>query len=92
MGARLSGLEADIKNVKAVLNGTVVPLLSRIDERLNHTATKAELQSVRADLEGKLAEKPGKGFIVGTALSIVVGGITLIAATIAGMQYLQGGS
>ncbi|WP_299439120.1 hypothetical protein [uncultured Rhodospira sp.] len=162
MDERVGRLEVDMRDVKAVLNDTVVPVLARIDERLNHTATKAELQGVRADLDGKiadldhkmdgklndlertidgkltdlegrwndklanlegrlsgtltdlegrwndklaglevrwndrltdlhvrLAEKPGKGFIVGTALTIVVGGITLIAATIAGMQYLQ---
>lgn len=163
MDARVGRLEADMRDVKAVLNDTVVPVLARIDERLNHTATKAEMQGVRADLDGKiadldhkmdgkltdlerkidgkltdvegrlndkladlenrlndklaalegrwndkladlevrwndrltdlqvrLAEMPGKGFIVGTALTIVVGGITLVAATIASMEYLRG--
>lgn len=86
MDARVSRLEADMKDVKSVLYDTVVPALTRIEERLNHTATKAELEGVRA----QVAEKPGRGFVIGTVIAIFALCAGMVAATVAGLQYVQG--
>lgn len=71
MEARVARLEEDMREVKSLLNDKVVPMLVRIDERLNHTATKADL-----------AEKPGKGYLW-TVLAVLVAAI--LAAVSAGV-------
>ena len=53
MEARVARLEADMSEVKNLLHGQVVPLLHRIDERLNHTASKVDLSNVAADLRSE---------------------------------------
>jgi|GEM_PF-3127116 len=53
---RVGALEEDVKDIKAVLKDTVVPMLTRVDERLHHAATRAELESVRNDLVPRLAQ------------------------------------
>ena len=53
MEARVARLEADMSEVKSLLHGQVVPLLHRIDERLNHTASKVDLSNVAADLRSE---------------------------------------
>lgn len=72
---RVGALEGDMKEVKGLLADKVVPMLVRIDERLNHSATKAEL-----------AEKPGKaylwavlGVLIATVLAATVGGATVVS-------------
>ena len=42
-----------MSEVKNLLHGQVVPLLHRIDERLNHTASKVDLSNVAADLRSE---------------------------------------
>jgi len=79
---RVGRLEADMTDVKATL-GRLEPLIVRIDEQLRstlpHLATKAEVQTLRADMESrfgdmegrfagmevKLADKPGKAYMWG---------------------------
>jgi hypothetical protein len=53
MEARVARLEADMSEVKSLLHGQVVPLLHRIDERLNHTASKVDLSNVAAELRSE---------------------------------------
>jgi hypothetical protein len=53
MEARVARLEADMSEVKSLLHGQVVPLLHRIDERLNHTASKVGLSNVAAELRSE---------------------------------------
>lgn len=53
MEARVARFEADMNEVKNLLHGQVVPLLHRIDERLNHTASKVDLSNVAADLRSE---------------------------------------
>jgi hypothetical protein len=87
------------------------PLLIRIDERLNHVATKGDLEALRADTDIKmeslrgdmdtklevlradlragLAEKPGRFFMVGTVMTVFGLCAAIVAATVAGLQYIQ---
>jgi hypothetical protein len=66
-------LEADMREVKTTLAG-LVPILSRIDERLNatlpHLATKVELAALDNKLSRELSavreavtDKPGRGYL-----------------------------
>lgn len=57
------------------------PLLARLDERLNHLATKADLSTIKGELLEKIAEKPGKAYLW-TVLAVLVGAV--LAATAAG--------
>ncbi len=59
------------------------PLLARLDERLNHLATKADLSATKGELLEKLAEKPGKGYLW-TVLAVLVGAI--LASVAAGVS------
>src|SRR6476646_8212005 len=65
---RLGRVEEDIREIKTTLGG-LVPLINRIDERLNtalpHLATKAELADLRTELLTALANKPGRGYLWG---------------------------
>src|SRR4051794_39326744 len=56
MEACVARLEADVSEVKGLLYNQMLPLLHRIDERLNHTATKADLSNVAADLRTEMTE------------------------------------
>ena len=47
---RVTRLEDDMAAVKGIL-GRLEPLIVRMDERLNHMATKAELQEVRTEIK-----------------------------------------
>ena len=77
--ARVARLEEGMRDVRAML-GQMLPMIVRIDATLPHLATKAELQTVRADLLAKLSEKPGKAYLWGV-LAVLV---PAIAATYAG--------
>ena len=56
MEARVARLEEDMSEVKGLLYNQMLPLLHRIDERLNHTATKADLNNMAADLRAENAQ------------------------------------
>jgi hypothetical protein len=56
MEARVARLEGDMSEVKGLLYNQVLPLLHRIDERLNHTATKADVASITAELKAENAQ------------------------------------
>jgi hypothetical protein len=56
MEARVARLEGDMSEVKGLLYNQVLPLLHRIDERLNHTATKADVANIVADLKAENAQ------------------------------------
>ena len=56
MEARVARLEEDMSEVKSLLYNQMLPLLHRIDERLNHTVTKADLNNMVADLRAENAQ------------------------------------
>jgi hypothetical protein len=56
MEARVARLEEDLSEVKGLLHNQILPLLHRIDERLNHTASKADLSNMATELRAELTE------------------------------------
>jgi F0F1-type ATP synthase membrane subunit b/b' len=56
MEARVARLEEEMSEVKGLLYNQILPLLHRIDERLNHTATKADLNNMAAELRAENAQ------------------------------------
>jgi hypothetical protein len=60
---RVGRLETDMTEVKATL-GRLEPLIVRIDEQLRstlpHLATKAEVQTLRADMESRFGDMEGR--------------------------------
>ena len=58
MEARVARLEEDMSEVKGLLFNQMLPLLHRIDERLNHTANKADLNNMAADLRAEMCVAP----------------------------------
>lgn len=88
---RVSRLESDVAEIRAVL-ARLEPLIIRMDERLSHLATKAELEALRGEvkvdiaaLRGDLARKPGHGAMWGMGLALF--GL-VVAAMAAGAAYL----
>ena len=57
MEARVARLEEDMSEVKGLLHNQILPLLHRIDERLNHTASKADLTNMAAELRAELTDE-----------------------------------
>ncbi|MBB4286168.1 hypothetical protein [Roseospira goensis] len=64
------------------------------------TYVRRDLDEIRQDVKGiretmdrvsaDLAEKPGKGFVIGTVIAIFGLSAGVVAATIATLQYVQG--
>lgn len=64
------------------------------------TYVRRDLDEIRRDMKGiretmdhfsaQLAEKPGKGFVIGTVIAIFGLSAGMVAATVAVLQYLQG--
>ena len=84
---RLDRLEADMRDVKAALV-RLEPLIIRIDATLPHLAAKAEMSSLRTDLSGALADKPGKTFLVG-AMAVLLAAYALGLAGLAALPTLR---
>lgn len=84
MEARVTSLETSMLDVKATL-GRLEPLIIRIDERMNHVATKAELGGVRSDVLLQLASKATRSTV--WAMGLSVAGL-VIAALAAGAVYM----
>ncbi len=80
---RLGRVEEDVREIKTTLAG-LVPLINRIDERLNtglpHPATKAELADLRTELLTALADKPGRGYLWGVMAAMVGAQAVALAA------------
>src|SRR4029077_19684473 len=80
---RLGRVEEDVREIKTTLAG-LVPLINRIDERLNtglpHPATKAELADLRTELLTALAHKPGRGYLWGVMAAMVGAQAVAVAA------------
>jgi len=80
---RLGRVEEDVREIKTTLAG-LVPLINRIDERLNtglpHPATKAELADLRTELLTALAHKPGRGYLWGVMAAMVGAQAVALAA------------
>jgi hypothetical protein len=76
MEARVAKLEQDMSEVKATL-GRMEPLLIRMDERMNHLATRAELFASVGDLKTALESKPGRAAM--WTMSIALFGLTVAA-------------
>lgn len=87
MEQRVAKLETDVGEIKRLLSDQLMPMLVRIDERLNgamsQMATKADLATARGEVLEKLADKPGKGYLW-TVLAVLVGAI--LAAVAAGVS------
>ncbi|MBP2301537.1 hypothetical protein [Azospirillum picis] len=87
MEQRVAKLETDVGEIKRLLSDQIMPMLIRIDERLNgamaQAASKADLATVKGELLEKLAEKPGKSYLW-TVLAVLVGAI--LAAVAAGVS------
>ena len=81
---RVAALEADVKDVKAVLY-RLEPLVVRIDERTHTLVGKGELGSLRSDVMVALASKATKGTIWIVGLSLVM---LTVAALAAGAMYM----
>jgi hypothetical protein len=56
MEARVARLEEDMSEVKGLLYNQILPLLHRIDERLNHTASKVDLSNAATELRAEMTE------------------------------------
>ena len=84
MAARIDRLEADMRDVKAVL-GRLEPAIAGVSAHLPHLATQASLERVRGDIMTALESKPSRS-------SMWTMGITLfalvVAAMLAGAAYL----
>lgn len=87
MEQRVARLEADVGEIKRLLGDQIMPMMIRIDERLNgamsQMSTKADLATAKGEVLEKLAEKPGKGYLW-TVLAVLVGAI--LAAVAAGVS------
>ena len=87
--ARTDRLEADVHEIRTTLAG-LVPLIHRIDERLNtelphlrsEMATKADLAALDGKLSGMIAARPGRAELW-SAIAAMVGAQALIAAVLA---------
>jgi hypothetical protein len=95
---RLDRLEADMRDVRAVL-GQLVPMITRIDATLAatlpHLATKAEVADLRTDLSADigtlradLADKPGKLFLAG-AIGVLIAAYALGLAGVTALPLLR---
>ncbi len=84
MAARIDRLEADMRDVKAVL-ARLEPAIAGISAHLPHLATQASLERVRGDIMAALETKPSRGgmWAMGIALFALV-----VAAMSAGAAYL----
>ena len=87
MEERVARLETDVGEIKRLLGDQLMPMMIRIDERLNGSmsqmATKADLATAKGEVLEKLAEKPGKSYLW-TVLAVLVGAI--LAAVAAGVS------
>lgn len=87
MEQRVARLETDVGEIKRLLGDQLMPMMIRIDERLNgalsQMATKADLATAKGEVLEKLAEKPGKSYLW-TVLAVLVGAI--LAAVAAGVS------
>jgi hypothetical protein len=92
---RLGRLEEDVHEIKTTLV-SLVPMLNRIDERLNtalpHLATKAELAELRTELIDRtgelgrqLTDKPGRGYLWGVMAAMV--GAQAVALAAAALMF-----
>jgi len=84
MAARIDRLEADMRDVKAVL-GRLEPAIAGISSQLPHLATQASLERIRGDIMTTLESKPSRSsmWTMGIALFALV-----VAAMSAGAAYL----
>uniref|UniRef100_UPI0026394F70 hypothetical protein n=1 Tax=uncultured Rhodospira sp. TaxID=1936189 RepID=UPI0026394F70 len=84
-----AGLQTEIKDVRTDLTAEAQTMRAEWRATVPALATNAEVQELRAELIGKLAEKPNRAFIVGTVATIIGLCIASAAGTVAGLQYIQ---
>jgi hypothetical protein len=81
-----------MREVKSVL-GQIVPMLTRIDAMLTttlpHSATKAELSELRAELLAELADKPGKAYLWAVIGVLVAAMVASYGAGLAAIALLR---
>lgn len=88
MEARVSRLEEDMRDVKAVLprmEAAIIRIETTLVATLPHLATKADLAQLEAKVEAKLADKPGKATMWGI-LAVL---LTAYACGLAGLAVLK---
>ncbi|WP_299440053.1 hypothetical protein [uncultured Rhodospira sp.] len=51
--------------------------------------TAQQIETLRGELRAGLAEKPGRFFMVGTVMTVFALCAAIVAATVAGLQYIQ---
>ena len=83
MEPRVAALEADMKDVKAVL-GDIRLVLTRLDERTTHLATKEDVANVRTDL----ASKATRGTVWTMGFTVAALFVAALAAGAVYMPYL----
>jgi CHAD domain-containing protein len=76
--AKMETFSAKLETVSAHLGG-----LKDVPAKMETLSTRFETVSAR------LAEKPGKGFVIGTVIAIFGLSAGMVAATVATLQYLQ---
>lgn len=82
-------LKTEINDVRTDLTAEVQNLRTEWRARLPALASKADVQESKADLGARLAEKPGRSFIVTTVFAAIALCVAAIAATVAALQYIQ---
>jgi hypothetical protein len=88
MEARVSRLEADMRDEQAArarLEAAVLRIETILTTTLPFLATKADVAELRADIEAKLADKPGKTYMWGI-LAVL---LTAYACGLAGLAVLK---
>lgn len=77
------------KDVRTDLKAELQDLRTEWRATLPAIASKADVQEAKADLGAKLAEKPGRAFIVGIVFTVFGLCVATAAGTVATLQYLQ---
>jgi hypothetical protein len=84
MEARVTTLEADMRDVKASL-GDIELIAARIDERTGYLATGADLANLRSDMMVALETKASRATVWGMGLTVAA---VVIAAVAVGAIYI----
>jgi hypothetical protein len=87
MEARVTTLEADMRDVKASL-GDIELIAARIDERTGYLATGADLADLRSDMLVALETKASRGTVWGMGLTVAAVVIAAVAVGAICMPYL----
>ncbi|MBB4284626.1 hypothetical protein [Roseospira goensis] len=80
--------QTETKDVRIDLKAEVQDLRTEWRATVPALASKADVQEAKADLGARLAEKPGRAFIVTTVFAAIGLCVAAVAATVTTLQYM----